>query len=89
MELVERLRSLEELYRGRLALEEVGRSVQGRSIHLVTLGSGPRRTVAPARGPAASGPPQGTGTKPENTARSASPERTSTQTSAAAPATTR
>jgi len=44
-ELVERLRSLEALHRGRLALEEVGRSVQGRSIHLVTLGSGPRRIL--------------------------------------------
>ena len=44
-ELVERLRSLEVRCRGRLALEEVGRSVQGRSIHLVTLGSGPRRIL--------------------------------------------
>ena len=44
-ELVERLRRLEVLYRGRLALEEVGRSVQGRSIHLVTLGRGPRRIL--------------------------------------------
>jgi len=44
-ELVERLRSLEELHRGRLALEEVGRSVEGRPIHLVTLGSGPRRIL--------------------------------------------
>ncbi len=41
-ELLERLRSLEERYRGRLALEEVGRSVQGRPIHLARLGSGPR-----------------------------------------------
>jgi hypothetical protein len=44
-ELVERLRSLAELHRGRLTLEEVGRSVQGRSIQLVTLGSGPRRIL--------------------------------------------
>jgi hypothetical protein len=44
-ELVLRLRSLEERYRGRLALEEVGRSVQGRSIQLLTLGSGPRRIL--------------------------------------------
>jgi hypothetical protein len=44
-ELVERLRALEERHRGRLSLEEVGRSVQGRSIHLATLGSGPRRVL--------------------------------------------
>jgi hypothetical protein len=44
-ELVERLRSLEALHPGRLALEEAGRSVQGRSIHLLTLGSGPRRIL--------------------------------------------
>jgi len=44
-ELVERLRSLELLYPGRVALEEVGRSVQGRSIHLMTLGNGPRRIL--------------------------------------------
>jgi hypothetical protein len=44
-ELVERLRALEARHRGRLALEDVGRSVQGRSIHLVTLGTGPRRIL--------------------------------------------
>jgi hypothetical protein len=44
-ELVERLYALEVLYRGRLTLEEVGRSVQGRKIHLVTLGRGPRRIL--------------------------------------------
>jgi hypothetical protein len=44
-ELVERLGALASLHRGRLALEEVGRSVQGRPIHLVTLGSGPRRVL--------------------------------------------
>ena len=44
-ELVERLYALEALYRGRLTLEEVGRSVQGRKIHLVTLGRGPRRIL--------------------------------------------
>ena len=44
-ELVERLRSLEARHRGRLTLEEVGRSVQGRKIHLVTLGRGPRRIL--------------------------------------------
>ena len=44
-ELVERLFALEARYPGRLTLEEVGRSVQGRKIHLVTLGSGPRRIL--------------------------------------------
>ena len=44
-ELVERLRALEARHRGRLTLEEVGRSVQGRPIHLLTLGSGPRRIL--------------------------------------------
>jgi hypothetical protein len=44
-ELVERLRSLAARYPGRLALEEVGRSVQGRSIQLASLGSGPRRIL--------------------------------------------
>jgi hypothetical protein len=44
-ELVERLRALEARHRGRLALEEVGRSVQGRPIHLVTLGTGPRKIL--------------------------------------------
>jgi hypothetical protein len=44
-ELVERLRALEARHRGRLALEEVGRSVQGRPIHLATLGTGPRRIL--------------------------------------------
>jgi hypothetical protein len=44
-ELVERLRALEERHRGRLTLEAVGRSVQGRAIHLVTLGTGPRRIL--------------------------------------------
>jgi hypothetical protein len=44
-ELVERLRALEGRYPGRLVLEEVGRSVQGRAIHLATLGTGPRRIL--------------------------------------------
>jgi len=44
-ELVERLRALAARHRGRLALEEVGRSVQGRPIHLVTLGTGPRKIL--------------------------------------------
>ena len=43
--LVEKLRALEERHRGRLALEEVGRSVEGRAIHLLTLGHGPRRIL--------------------------------------------
>jgi hypothetical protein len=42
---VERLRALEERHRGRLTLEEVGRSVEGREIHLLTLGRGPRRIL--------------------------------------------
>jgi hypothetical protein len=44
-DLVERLRTLAARHQGRLALEEVGRSVQGRPIHLVTLGTGPRRIL--------------------------------------------
>jgi hypothetical protein len=44
-ELLDRLRALEARHRGRLAAEEVGRSVQGRSIHLVTLGTGPRKVL--------------------------------------------
>jgi len=44
-ELVERLRALEARHRGRLALDEVGRSVEARPIHLVTLGTGPRRVL--------------------------------------------
>ena len=44
-ELVDRLRALESRHRGRLALEAVGRSVEGRAIHLLTLGRGPRRVL--------------------------------------------
>jgi hypothetical protein len=44
-ELVLRLRALEVRFRGRVSLEELGRSVQGRSIHLLTLGTGPRRVL--------------------------------------------
>ncbi len=44
-ELVERLRALEALYRGRVTLEEIGRSVQGRPLHLLTLGTGPRKVL--------------------------------------------
>jgi Zinc carboxypeptidase len=44
-ELVERLRALEERHRGRLGLEEVGRSVQGRPLYLLTAGSGPRKVL--------------------------------------------
>jgi len=40
--LVESIRSLEARHCGRLLVEEVGRSVQGRPIHLLTLGHGPR-----------------------------------------------
>ena len=39
------LRALEERHAGRLTLEEIGRSVQGRPIHLLTLGSGPRKVL--------------------------------------------
>jgi hypothetical protein len=44
-ELAERLRGLEERHRGRLSLEQVGRSVEGRAIDLVTVGRGPRRVL--------------------------------------------
>jgi hypothetical protein len=44
-ELVERLSALEARHRDHLTLEEVGRSIQGRTIHLVTLGRGPRRIL--------------------------------------------
>ncbi len=40
-----RLRELATLYPGRLALESVGRSVEGREIQLATLGRGPRRVM--------------------------------------------
>ncbi len=44
-ELVERLRALEARHRGRVTLEEVGRSVQGRPLYLVALGTGPRKVL--------------------------------------------
>ncbi len=44
-ELVERLRALEARHRGRLTLEEVGHSVQGRPLYLVALGTGPRKVL--------------------------------------------
>jgi hypothetical protein len=44
-ELGERLRALAAAHQGRLALESVGRSVEGREIQLVKLGSGPRRVM--------------------------------------------
>lgn len=45
-ELVERLRELERRHPDRLSVEEVGRSVEGRPIHLLTLGTGPLRVFA-------------------------------------------
>jgi Zinc carboxypeptidase len=44
-ELVERLRALEARHPGRVTVEEVGRSVQGRSLELLTLGTGARKVV--------------------------------------------
>ncbi len=44
-DLVERLRALEARHRGRIGLEEMGRSVQGRPLYLASLGTGPRRVL--------------------------------------------
>jgi hypothetical protein len=44
-DLLERLLALEEKHRGRLRLEEIGASVEGRAIHLLTVGDGPRRVL--------------------------------------------
>lgn len=44
-ELGERLAGLAARHPGRLSLETVGRSVEGREIRLLTLGSGPRRVL--------------------------------------------
>ena len=44
-ELEASLRALEERHRGRLKLEEVGRSVQDRPIYMLTVGSGPRKVL--------------------------------------------
>jgi len=43
--LVERLKALETKHQGDLTLEEIGRSFEGRSIHLLRLGSGPRKIL--------------------------------------------
>ncbi len=44
-ELERSLRALERRHQGRLKLEEVGRSVEGRAIHMLTLGNGPRKVM--------------------------------------------
>jgi hypothetical protein len=44
-ELVEGIRELEARHADGLSVEEVGRSVEGRPIHLLTLGHGPRRVL--------------------------------------------
>ena len=44
-ELVAAIRDLEARHPDRLKVEELGRSVQGRSIHLLKLGRGPRRVL--------------------------------------------
>jgi len=45
LELVDAIRDLQARHPRRLHVEELGRSVQGRSIHLLTLGRGPRRIL--------------------------------------------
>ena len=45
LELVDAIRDLQARHPRRLDVEEIGRSVQGRSIHLLTLGRGPRRIL--------------------------------------------
>lgn len=44
-ELESSLRALEQRHRGRLKLEEVGRSFEGRPIYMLTLGTGPRKVL--------------------------------------------
>ncbi len=44
-ELEESLRALAARHEGRLQLEEVGRSFEGRAIHMLTLGSGPKKVL--------------------------------------------
>ena len=44
-ELLERLRALESRHGGRLALETIGQSFEGRPIQQMTLGSGPRKVL--------------------------------------------
>lgn len=43
--LVERLKALEAKHKDDLTLEQIGRSFEGRSIHLLRLGSGPRKVL--------------------------------------------
>jgi hypothetical protein len=43
--LVERLKALEAKHKEDLTLEQIGRSFEGRSIHLLRLGSGPRKVL--------------------------------------------
>jgi len=45
LELGERLLALERKHAGRLALEQVGRSFEGRAIQMLTLGTGPKRVL--------------------------------------------
>ena len=44
-ELVSRLQALATKHPGRARVEEVGRSAEGRAIHLLTVGTGPRRVL--------------------------------------------
>src|SRR5574341_1161071 len=44
-ELVDHLRALEEKHRGRLTLEDAGRSFEGRPVYLLTLGRGPKKVL--------------------------------------------
>jgi hypothetical protein len=44
-DLVERLTALERKHKGRVNLEPIGASVEGRAIHLLSVGGGPRRVL--------------------------------------------
>jgi hypothetical protein len=44
-ELTAELQRLAELYPGKIRLEEIGRSVEGRPVHLVSFGDGPRTVL--------------------------------------------
>ena len=44
-DLADRLRTLAAKHPGRVRLEEIGRSVEGRAIHLLAVGSGERRVL--------------------------------------------
>ena len=44
-DLTAQLQSLAEAYPGSIQLEEIGQSIQGRPIHMVTLGHGPRTVL--------------------------------------------